>query len=167
MTCLYVFSAVFITSLDDLIISVCLYVFSAVFTTGLDEPIINVSPAEVVLGDRMEIVCSFLIPVNESHIMTLMRNEETLEERLYGELRKGISSNGKSCARISHVVEKVTLSDAGVYKCRSFGIHERNHHWETDYHIQIFCKFEYFISIYFHVKFNSVYIFLLSNFTYK
>ena len=149
MTYLYVFPTVFKTGLDDLIISVCLYVFSAFFTTGLDDLIINVSPAEVILGDRMEIVCSFLIPVTKSHIMTLMHNEQTLEETLYGELRKGILSNGKTCERISHVIEKVRLSDAGVYKCRSFGIHEQNHQWETDYPVKIFCKVEKFFFSFF------------------
>ena len=112
------------------------------FFKGLDGLAINVVPVEVILGNKVEMRCSFSISGNEANVMALIYQEQYLVRRSGGDLEEIILSDGSKCNRISYIIRKATLADAGVYKCQATGNDEPPHHWETNYRLQIFCKLD-------------------------
>ena len=110
------------------------------FFKGLDGLAINVVPVEVMLGNQVEITCTFSILGDEASDMALIHQEQYLVRRSGGDLEEILLSDGSKCKRISYIIRKATLADAGVYKCQATGNDEHQHHWETNYRLQIFCK---------------------------
>ena len=112
------------------------------FFKGLDDLVINVAPAEVMLGNKVEIRCSFSISGNEASAMALIHQEQYLVRRSGEDLEEVLLSDGSKCKRISYIIRKATLAESGVYKCQATGNDEPQHHWETNYRLQIFCKLD-------------------------
>ena len=108
------------------------------FFKGLDGLAINVVPVEVILGNKVEITCTFSILGDEASDMALIQRYSV--RRSGGDLEEILLSDGSKCKRISYIIRKATLADAGVYKCQATGNDEPQHHWESNYRLQIFCK---------------------------
>ena len=86
--------------------------------------IIHVTPAEVKFGDDVEITCSFIITSNGPGTIILKNEERQLAKKYEKDFSEIALANGGTCAMISYLIRKVTLADAGVYKCLASGHHE-------------------------------------------
>ena len=110
------------------------------YSKGLKGVIINVTPAEVKIGDEVEITCSFIITSNGPGTIILKNEERQLAKKYEKDFSEIALANGGTCAMISYLIRKATLADAGFYKCLATGHHESLQYEEATYDLIVLGK---------------------------
>ena len=117
------------------IMSVC----SSLYFLG--DSIIKVTPSDVMVGDQVEITCTFNITSNGPRAIILRNKDRQLMKKYRRDFRIIPHLNGSKCASISYFIQNAILADAGVYKCQASGIHGLLQYGVAAYYLPVFSKF--------------------------
>ena len=111
------------------------------FSLFLGESIITVIPSNVMVGDQVEITCSFIITSNGPRTITLRNRDRQLVRKYRKDFHIILHSKGSKCASITYVIQKATLAEAGVYKCEATGNDESMQYEGSTYNLTVSSKF--------------------------